>query len=824
VVKPVNIFIKFLPFLIASILIISCKKEKVLPPEVTTASTSEITQISAISGGKITKDGGAEIIARGICWSTSDNPAITDDKTIDGTGTGNFSSTLGNLIPNTVYYVKAYASNQAGTGYGNEVSFKTKQIEPAVLTTANIYSISQTTAISGGNITDDKGGQISSRGVCWSTKSNPTINDYRTSDGTGIGSFVSNLSELKKGTKYFVRSYAINSAGIAYGNELSFTSLSTSPEISTVIVTSVKAHTAQSGGTINSDGGEDIIAKGVCWNTDANPTIDNNKTSDGVGPENFISSILNLKAGTNYFVRAYATNGAGTAYGNSLTFTTSPDIPEITTTAVSDIGTTSARSGGNIISDEGSIVISRGVCWGTIANPTMNGLHTTDGSGKGAFTSTITGLLPNTTYYLRSYAVNIAGTGYGDEMTFTTKVGLAVLGTTGITSITTNSAVSGGTITSDGGGNITARGVCWSSAKNPTVANDRTVDGTGIGIFKSNITGLDNGTPYYVRAYATNSAGTSYGDEKSFMTLKSQIIANHTVVSDFNKIPASYMAAVKKMLVSFTGESHAVAYRDGLTLLNRLYPDYQCNIGVSERYTDRYLRVDNTGWMGEEEWFTWYAYTEGSRPAEKDIIKKIIRDYSNAGNPINVLGFSWCWDHTNGGTNGIMDPVYSVPWYGFSSGGPDGNTCWGLDAADYALTGNRVSMDTYLNATVDFVNYCKTNNYVTRIVFTTCPVDNNESEGLYSGAKGYQGHIKQEYIRSFVKADTSRILFDYADILCYDDDGKQTTTSWNGHTFPSITSSNLGDASIGHIGAAGAIRLAKAQWWLLARIAGWNGK
>jgi hypothetical protein len=133
-------------------------------------------------------------------------------------------------------------------------------------------------------------------------------------------------------------------------------------------------------------------------------------------------------------------------------------------------------------------------------------------------------------------------------------------------------------------------------------------------------------------------------------------------------------------------------------------------------------------------------------------------------------------------------------------------------------------MDTYLNASIDFINYCKTNNYVTKIVFTTCPVDNNESEGLYSGARGYQGHIKQEYIRSFVKADTSRILFDYADILCYDDDGKQTTSSWNGHTFPSITSANLGDTSIGHIGATGAIRLAKAQWWLLARIAGWNGK
>jgi len=83
--------------------------------------------------------------------------------------------------------------------------------------------------------------------------------------------------------------------------------------------------------------------------------------------------------------------------------------------------------------------------------------------------------------------------------------------------------------------------------------------------------------------------------------------------------------------------------------------------------------------------------------------------------------------------------------------------------------------------------------------------------------------LKHEAIRSYVRANTSRILFDYADILCYNDDGTTATQTWNGHTYPGITAQNLGDESIGHIGSAGAIRLAKAQWWLLARLAGWDG-
>jgi hypothetical protein len=93
------------------------------------------------------------------------------------------------------------------------------------------------------------------------------------------------------------------------------------------------------------------------------------------------------------------------------------------------------------------------------------------------------------------------------------------LSTTSLTAITNTSATSGGNITADGGAPVTARGVCWSTTANPTTADNKTVDGTGIGTFTTSITGLASGTTYYVRSYATNSMGTTYGPELILITL-----------------------------------------------------------------------------------------------------------------------------------------------------------------------------------------------------------------------------------------------------------------------------------------------------------------
>jgi hypothetical protein len=490
--------------------------------QLTTADVTELTAASAVSGGNITNDGGSEITARGVCWNTSIDPTISNNKTSDSVGSGIFSSKIINLTENVLYYARAYATNSSGTSYGNTISFTTTSATKPIITTAAISGITKTSAISGGAISSDGGAAITSRGVCWSTSSNPTIANNKTNDGTGTVTFTSNITALNPNTLYYVRAYATNKAGISYGNEILFSTLiPTMPTLSsTSVISNITQTTATSGGTISDDGGSAITMRGVCWSTSTNPTISNSKTTDGTGTGSFTSNLTGLTAGVTYYVRAYATNSLGTVYGNSEQFTTdAASVPILTTQSIFNITKFTASSGGTISSIGGSTITAKGVCWSTTPNPTISNTKTSDGSGTGNFTSSLTGLTAGTTYYVRAYATNSAGTGYGIAVQFnTTGADLPILTTNAVTNITTTSAGCGGNVTSDGGSAVTIRGICWSTSPNPVYTFNSTSVGSGIGSFSTLISSLARGTKYYVRAYATNSVGTAYGNEVTFNT------------------------------------------------------------------------------------------------------------------------------------------------------------------------------------------------------------------------------------------------------------------------------------------------------------------
>lgn len=205
-------------------LFFGCKKNAEIPT-LYTAAVSMITTTSAETGGTVNSNGGTEVTVRGVCWSTAAGPTVADNKTTDGTGSGTFSSSITGLTANTTYYVRAYAITSVGTAYGNEISFISSQFDivTATLTTTVVTEISDAGAASGGNITYDGGGAVTKRGICWGTSEHPTTADSKTIDGYGTGIFVSNMPGLNSNTTYFVRAYAINIAGTAYGNQLSFT-------------------------------------------------------------------------------------------------------------------------------------------------------------------------------------------------------------------------------------------------------------------------------------------------------------------------------------------------------------------------------------------------------------------------------------------------------------------------------------------------------------------------------------------------------------------------------------------------------------------------
>jgi hypothetical protein len=447
------------------------------------------------------------------------------------------STTQGLLLPRLTYVQKTAISNPVaglilfcsdcgtngemqlynGTSFVNMIGETAQLALPVISSTTGAYSITTSSAISGGVITSDGGASITARGLVWGTSAGSST--FSITIGTGTGTFTSSITGLTSGITYYIRAFATNSVGTKYGSEIT---LNTAQAVATLAVTttasSIGSTTAVSGGNITYNGGATVTASGVVWSTTSTPTIVlATKTTDGAASGTYTSTITDLTPGTLYYVRSYATNSVGTNYGAQTSFTTL-NTPTISATAsATSITSNSATTGGDITADGGATVTSRGLLYGTTTGSAT--FSVTSGTGTGTYSISLTGLLPATTYYIRSFATNSVGTVYGTETNFTTIAIAPTLTTTAASSVTKYAANTGGTIISNGGSTISASGICWSTTATPTISDSKTTDGTTSGTFTSSITGLTAGTTYYVRAYATNAIGTSYGALESFTTL-----------------------------------------------------------------------------------------------------------------------------------------------------------------------------------------------------------------------------------------------------------------------------------------------------------------
>ncbi len=752
-------------------------------PLVTTAKIEDITSMSAKVGGFVSGSGGTQVTDRGLCWNTVSNPTVSDSHTTDGHGTGGFTSGIAGLVPGTTYYIRAYATNSAGTAYGEQRVFTTTHpINDSILIDAQTCPGADTVTDYDGNIyrTVQIGNQ------CW-MRENLRTTHY--ADGTEIpaGNTTSNTTAYRypphgHESEVTIYGYLYNWIAVMHGDSASNANPS---GVQGICPTSwhvpSRAEWTQLQDYVGSqsqyvcDGNSTKIAKALASHiwcnylaTDpcnvAYEVSTNNATGFSALPAGYYPGTplysetniwssdlwaINLSsiASFTYF------RGYDSSWGCSVRCLRDDSsaivIPSVTTDTLRDIFFSSATCGGFVIESGSSPVSARGVCWSTSHNPTVNDSHTTNGSGTGSFTSHIDSLYANTTYYVRAYATNSVGTAYGEERSFTTlptfycgidsvtdydgnvyptveigqqcwmrenlrtthyadgteilvgnpnstyptipttpyrcapgnnnanvpvygllyngyaACGSAVtnffqgvcpdgwhlpsqneyeqltsyvgnqsqyvcggssiakslaspsgwIGTssntcsvkycpdennaTGFTAvpagansnglgdsciiwsrsmdgfklksfvvvdqtvilksftasnrflsvrclhneiwidsadlvvpcvttdtssnILSTSATCGGFVSGSGGSSVTARGVCWSTSHNPTVNDSHTSEGSGTGRFSSNISGLATGTTYYVRAYATNSVGTAYGEERSFTTETSSV-------------------------------------------------------------------------------------------------------------------------------------------------------------------------------------------------------------------------------------------------------------------------------------------------------------
>jgi hypothetical protein len=502
----------------------SCLKEPYRAPiYVNTKEANEIKATSVKLHADVQSPDAGEITDRGFYWTANDSAAtVLKNKISLGPGSGEFSYLLKNLQAKKAYSFFSYAISDRNNGQGNVKAFSTLEYRVATLSTDTVKNIGITNALMGGEITYDGGKVVTDRGICFSQTKAPTIKDLKISVGDGEGKFAIVASQLKENTLYYVRSFAINSIGIAYGNERNFTTLDYRlVKLKTNPASDIGMFLATLHGEVFDDGGGQIFERGFLMGLSPNPSLSDMKfvsSQSIVGPMKTV--VTELIENTTYYYRSFAKNEKGYSLGNIQSFTTlNIKFPEIVTLPVTNILFTSAKYEAEVKYDGGVPILERGFCFSTQPNPTVQDNKYLVSGELGVFKLVMTELQPGTLYYVRSFAKNRKGLQYGNQVSFTTVAYTPPnVITQDVGQVTTRSAQANGQVSDEGNTPVTERGFCFGQNRNPSV-NDRKVDlGSGLGGFSYNFSGLSEGTTYYVRAYAINKKGIFYGEEKSFRT------------------------------------------------------------------------------------------------------------------------------------------------------------------------------------------------------------------------------------------------------------------------------------------------------------------
>ena len=296
-----------------------CKKPKeiAIPAVVIQESSVAVSYNKAWVVAEVVSDGGSEITERGFCYGKADGALDGQLLVEDGEP---FIGELPDLLPSTAYVCKAFAGNEAGRGYSDLFSFTTMSDTIPLVDTYTVTDITYCSAVTSGQVLSGGGQTVEERGICYGTEPLPTIDGMHVPLGSGAGAFECQLTDLLPDTKYYFRAYAVCTKGVYYGVQLVFATKVLPMAVRTISVSDVTGSRVKGEGEVIRDGGYEVTESGFCWGTEHNPTIEGLHIKASIGMGEYNCYFSGLERGRINYVRAYAINEEGVAYGNEIEF------------------------------------------------------------------------------------------------------------------------------------------------------------------------------------------------------------------------------------------------------------------------------------------------------------------------------------------------------------------------------------------------------------------------------------------------------------------------------------------------------------------------
>jgi len=283
----------------------------------------------------------------------------------------------------------------------------------------NSSNITATSVFCEGRIQDAKDGEIKDCGFCYSTSSNPSLDDKDIRLGPSTDSFTYTINNLEPNTTYHIRAFATSNLGTGYSSDISFKTVTGLPTCKEIIITMLDPTTARGESSAYASNGYKITETGFCWSPKRNPTINDQKVVSGFGDGSFRAYLNPLQPSTTYWVRSYAQSEYGIAYGPEKEFTSLSGLATVSTKSAILSGD-KVITGGNVTDNSGTVIIGRGVCFGASTNPDLSNSYTYDddfaNNNMGSFTSTIPKPTKKGYLYIRAYATTKYGTSYGNQV------------------------------------------------------------------------------------------------------------------------------------------------------------------------------------------------------------------------------------------------------------------------------------------------------------------------------------------------------------------------------------------------------------------------